>query len=490
MRIVENPKAGEKVIRGRDWDYSDQDRNSVYGRVVNTSESSHWVRVEWISKSGEVINSNSYRIGEGGKYDLYYYEESKPLCLSDIVFYSGRIGKIIGFDKTYSICNIEFFSKSSSFHDGENVDYFYDEFGHSLPVSKGNLNRYYVNFNFVKKPEIDKYYRFKGYTEEVNVIRLTSLSDGIQGDWLVMHNETVKTPLKGSWPFEFVIDIEEVTKDSIETYQKKSPNYQVGKWYEFSSIDDKICAKFLKEERGYWYFSEFIRKEKGWQKYSGNWPSSHCTGKLTDISKIQEYLPKNHPDKIKTLEKGKWYNRTTVPGVFIKFSHLEKDGNIRSSEDICGKRYCSNPAGFGFDINEFVLLTDLSEISDYLPPNHPDKIFKEVLNGVNLIPRKWYYFESMYEWYIMFKEIEGDKIKGYDCIDIDAGKLKGKECNFFKLALKNLRIASDEEIAKYFPKSEQEPTPISSNTPPESQIEYIYSVETPIELPEKKFLYF
>lgn len=74
LRMVTTPDIGAKVIRGRDWEWGDQDRGSVYGVIV-WQKRDGWVRVEWKNKNNNVICGNSYRIGTDGYYDLYYYPE-------------------------------------------------------------------------------------------------------------------------------------------------------------------------------------------------------------------------------------------------------------------------------------------------------------------------------------------------------------------------------------------------------------------------------
>lgn len=69
--IVSNPAIGDKVVRGRDWDWGGQDEGSIYGRVSELK--GDWCRVEWINKHGLVVNEDSYRCGSSDKYDLYYY---------------------------------------------------------------------------------------------------------------------------------------------------------------------------------------------------------------------------------------------------------------------------------------------------------------------------------------------------------------------------------------------------------------------------------
>lgn len=59
---------GARVIKGRDWDWGDQN-GGTEGTIISRLEgtTSNWVRVRWDND-----NENSYRIGHDNKYDLYY----------------------------------------------------------------------------------------------------------------------------------------------------------------------------------------------------------------------------------------------------------------------------------------------------------------------------------------------------------------------------------------------------------------------------------
>lgn len=409
---------------------------------------------------------------------------------------------------------------------------------------------------------IGKYYYFEsfGKSGNTNIARCDDFTknDFSTRNWVMLHKHSYGGI--ASWDLSQMSNIREATEEELrkylpenhEDYPKQAAslsNYEIGKWYDFDNPDfeGKVCAKFLEisDEGKYWHFSEYIGDEK-WKKYDGNWYTYKCTGKLTDLSTIQQYLPDGHPDKMKTLEKGKWYKRITVPRTFIKFSHLEKNGNIRSSEDICNKTYCNENSGFGFDINEFVLVTDLSEISDYLPENHPDKIgkeeqivnkgkevlyseaYKNTVMGVTLEHGKWYYIHTMYKWYIKFDKIEKGKLYCLECIDIQNIDLYPKsEFVFIKKKyrskgqyslehLKSIKKATVEEIQSYLPEGHVDKItgsfgnihsipltdgvflvdsvelwkPTTEIAKPATEINPVHSVSTDVLLPKKRFIYF
>jgi E3 ubiquitin-protein ligase HERC2 len=61
-----NARDGSKVVRGPDWRWGDQDGGAgKVGRLQGTVKSNGWVDVKW--PSGD---SNTYRAGADGKYDL------------------------------------------------------------------------------------------------------------------------------------------------------------------------------------------------------------------------------------------------------------------------------------------------------------------------------------------------------------------------------------------------------------------------------------
>ncbi|KAK7873376.1 hypothetical protein R5R35_000179 [Gryllus longicercus] len=59
-------KIGTRVVRGKDWQWTDQDGNPPgKGTVVKEVNEAGWVEVQWDHGTQE-----SYRMGNGGKYDL------------------------------------------------------------------------------------------------------------------------------------------------------------------------------------------------------------------------------------------------------------------------------------------------------------------------------------------------------------------------------------------------------------------------------------
>lgn len=71
-KIVTTRDIGARVVRGRDWDWGNQDNNTT-GTIIEGGGSSGWTRVKW--DNGD---ENCYRIGDSNKYDLYYAEDQTP----------------------------------------------------------------------------------------------------------------------------------------------------------------------------------------------------------------------------------------------------------------------------------------------------------------------------------------------------------------------------------------------------------------------------
>lgn len=70
-----NAFEGMTVVRGRDWKWGDQDKNSAYGVIISRREfpGNLWMNVRWVGRDGKALLEYSYRAGEENNYDLYIY---------------------------------------------------------------------------------------------------------------------------------------------------------------------------------------------------------------------------------------------------------------------------------------------------------------------------------------------------------------------------------------------------------------------------------
>ena len=71
---VKYPIIGAKVVRGKDWDYGNQDGGEGKTGVIIENLENDWVRVKW-----ENDCKDNYRIGCYGMYDLYFATEKDAL---------------------------------------------------------------------------------------------------------------------------------------------------------------------------------------------------------------------------------------------------------------------------------------------------------------------------------------------------------------------------------------------------------------------------
>ncbi len=71
---VKHKDIGAVVVRGRDWDYSNQEKNALYGVITDASDRK-WVNVIWYDEHHEAVDTTHiYRVGASEKFDLYYYD--------------------------------------------------------------------------------------------------------------------------------------------------------------------------------------------------------------------------------------------------------------------------------------------------------------------------------------------------------------------------------------------------------------------------------
>lgn len=100
-------------------------------------------------------------------------------------------------------------------------------------------------------------------------------------------------------------------------------------------------------------------------------------GMIYDNGKWAEIIsePEEKVEEIPQFEVGKWYKYNEW---YLKYSHTRDDIFIASEYISYDKKYVSNLNNFtcGFADNDKVLITDLSEIQQYLPDGHPDKVIK------------------------------------------------------------------------------------------------------------------
>ena len=70
IKVTEdNFKVGDKVVRGEDWAWYDQDGGKGSVGIIKSITDTRWANVRWLDGG----YNNVYRIGAEGCYDLYFY---------------------------------------------------------------------------------------------------------------------------------------------------------------------------------------------------------------------------------------------------------------------------------------------------------------------------------------------------------------------------------------------------------------------------------
>lgn len=188
-----------------------------------------------------------------------------------------------------------------------------------------------------------------------------------------------------------LLDLSEIQEYLPEGHPDKIKNFklEVGKWYSFnwdySGKDRIVIAKIKKVEEGYFNISwrSYLWIDKSYSNSDAYCFKDISNIKELSIKEIQKYLPDEHPDKIGSFnfEVGKWYNFTTMKGkynLYVKVNRVtDKNLFFMNGESISngyfGKATCielkliENPR----------LVEDLSEIQNFLPDEHPDKIINQ-----------------------------------------------------------------------------------------------------------------
>ena len=161
---------------------------------------------------------------------------------------------------------------------------------------------------------------------------------------------------------------------------EKKVKFKVGKWYSFNwdwhSPNSTIIAKIkeINEDSFSISWRNYIWKENNYSTFDRYKFRDISNIKELSIDEVQKYLPENHPDKFKTVqsfEVGKWYKKD---GYYLKPKKIIGTNSQCNTEYISPEgKYHANNSGID-DLRTWELLTDLTEIQQYLPDNHPDKI--------------------------------------------------------------------------------------------------------------------
>ena len=112
-------------------------------------------------------------------------------------------------------------------------------------------------------------------------------------------------------------------------FLEEVPKFEEGKWYK---VNDKYTKFLILENESLIFGSEHIYNNKHYisELKTGTWISKLSDNPvlLTDLSEIQEFLPDNHPDKIKIeiipeyVECIDWYGNLYIIGIIYKVCDL------------------------------------------------------------------------------------------------------------------------------------------------------------------------
>lgn len=159
--------------------------------------------------------------------------------------------------------------------------------------------------------------------------------------------------------------------------------YIDGNWYIVTNGGNKDCVikyKFTDKDKNISFYEGFKDKIYCWDAENADWIFVKCNLKLFDISKYLNLFPKDHSlysEKTPKYEVGKWYKMNNC--WYAKFLTIHGSGRYwRFSEEISStSHYYPNPSNCSnWESITIELLTDLSEIQQYLPDGHPDKVIK------------------------------------------------------------------------------------------------------------------
>lgn len=149
----------------------------------------------------------------------------------------------------------------------------------------------------------------------------------------------------------------DVTKMSDALLEEAAKRYPIGTKYKalgsYGDVYDNICTSVRKPRIIRYGDKISIDVGAGYVYVDGKW------------AEVVE-------EKEKQFKFGKWYEAKNTKGLYIKPLSIDSDGDVTSNVVWSNGEY--NEIHSAIDkINDWNLLTDLSEIQQFLPDGHPDK---------------------------------------------------------------------------------------------------------------------
>lgn len=166
-------------------------------------------------------------------------------------------------------------------------------------------------------------------------------------------------------------------------FKEPSVEFIPGKWYKYN----RWYIKYKEHIDGVWRSSEEIDSCKNYRQQESKFGDRDSDDKkilLTDLSEIQEYLPKGHPDKVikQDFKVGKWYkwyqkNHENYHYGKVKRIDIETDTLVMSPWIIQRDDY-NHSGTFNLSKAEQIQEISVEQIQEFLPNSHPDKITSDV----------------------------------------------------------------------------------------------------------------
>ena len=180
-----------------------------------------------------------------------------------------------------------------------------------------------------------------------------------------------------------IITFEQIIGNIPEKGEDK-PKFEVGKWYSFNwkwcISNPTVIAKIREVNEKSFSISwrSYLWRENDYNTFDRYKFEDISDIKELSLEEVQQYLPDGHPDKFKTVqsfEAGKWYKKD---GYYLKPEKIIGTKSQHNTEYISPEgKYHANNSGID-DLRTWELLTDLTEIQQYLPDEHPDKIKNDI----------------------------------------------------------------------------------------------------------------
>ena len=164
--------------------------------------------------------------------------------------------------------------------------------------------------------------------------------------------------------------IGEVYLERIDNFDFISKHVSAKESAYIKAKDERFSNKGLNIRK-----SSVVRKatqeEKDWLE--------HCI-KLNKFVSLEDF---KKVDKLR-FEVGKWYTSPMWANFYIKCSKFDGE-NVSIEEKIVNKEHIFQKGNYHYCLETYVELTDLSEIEEYLPKDHPDKVKKWIPKEGDLV---------------------------------------------------------------------------------------------------------